>query len=294
MQTFNSTSPRGCYDDIEKDRRRRGPGARTWAEMHPTSGRASSTRASRALSTGSSTSRRNTTPTSAGADTEIVSIKPNRDSRSGTTCPRSRTPAAPWTNDFRRETTASFARGDGSTIRASGCARRGSRASRPRRHARPASAPSLLTEGIGDRPAGLDPVRHAHPPPEDAEKRFCTGLITFEDFQEGRRAYTLDFGSPRSRKATRTEGARGSTRGKLKSRRRLTPTRRGRSSRTGRLASNQHTRGTWVNEQAYMAHLLTGKTGETGQRRVLAHGPAVRVRTAREVGTLLAPPARPT
>lgn len=48
---------------------------------------------------------------------------------------------------------------------------------------------------------------------------------------------------------------------------------------------NQHTRGTWVNEQAYMAHLLTGKFARPGNSAFSLTGQPSACGTAREVGT---------
>ncbi|MBM3750339.1 MAG: nitrate reductase catalytic subunit NapA [Acidimicrobiia bacterium] len=48
---------------------------------------------------------------------------------------------------------------------------------------------------------------------------------------------------------------------------------------------NQHTRGTWVNEQAYMAHLLTGKYASPGNSAFSLTGQPSACGTAREVGT---------
>jgi nitrate reductase NapA len=48
---------------------------------------------------------------------------------------------------------------------------------------------------------------------------------------------------------------------------------------------NQHTRGTWVNEQAYMLHLLTGKQARPGAGAFSLTGQPSACGTAREVGT---------
>jgi len=48
---------------------------------------------------------------------------------------------------------------------------------------------------------------------------------------------------------------------------------------------NQHTRGTWVNEQAYMVHLLTGKYARPGNAAFSLTGQPSACGTAREVGT---------
>lgn len=48
---------------------------------------------------------------------------------------------------------------------------------------------------------------------------------------------------------------------------------------------NQHTRGTWVNEQAYMVHLLLGKMAKPGDGAFSLTGQPSACGTAREVGT---------
>lgn len=48
---------------------------------------------------------------------------------------------------------------------------------------------------------------------------------------------------------------------------------------------NQHTRGTWVNEQAYMVHLLLGKQSQPGNGAFSLTGQPSACGTAREVGT---------
>jgi nitrate reductase NapA len=48
---------------------------------------------------------------------------------------------------------------------------------------------------------------------------------------------------------------------------------------------NQHTRGTWVNEQAYMVHLLTGKQARPGNGAFSLTGQPSACGTALEVGT---------
>jgi nitrate reductase NapA len=48
---------------------------------------------------------------------------------------------------------------------------------------------------------------------------------------------------------------------------------------------NQSTRGTWLNEQAYMVHLLTGKHAAPGNSAFSLTGQPSACGTAREVGT---------
>ncbi len=51
------------------------------------------------------------------------------------------------------------------------------------------------------------------------------------------------------------------------------------------MGMNQHTRGTWVNEQAYMVHLLLGKQAQPGNGAFSLTGQPSACGTAREVGT---------
>lgn len=51
------------------------------------------------------------------------------------------------------------------------------------------------------------------------------------------------------------------------------------------MGMNQHTRGTWVNEQAYMVHLLLGKQAKPGNGAFSLTGQPSACGTAREVGT---------
>ena len=48
---------------------------------------------------------------------------------------------------------------------------------------------------------------------------------------------------------------------------------------------NQHTRGVWVNEQAYMVHFLLGKQAKPGNGAFSLTGQPSACGTAREVGT---------
>ena len=48
---------------------------------------------------------------------------------------------------------------------------------------------------------------------------------------------------------------------------------------------NQHVRGTWVNEQIYMVHLLLGKQSQPGNGAFSLTGQPSACGTAREVGT---------
>ncbi|MFQ5527533.1 MAG: nitrate reductase catalytic subunit NapA [Thermoanaerobaculia bacterium] len=108
-------------------------------------------------------------------------------------------------------------------------------------------------------------------------------LISFAEFKRGLEPYALDFVAELS-KGDPDESME-SYRTKL---RRLAdyyadPKRKVVSFWT--MGFNQHTRGTWVNEQAYMAHLLTGKQAKPGNGAFSLTGQPSACGTAREVGT---------
>jgi nitrate reductase NapA len=108
-------------------------------------------------------------------------------------------------------------------------------------------------------------------------------LISFEDFKRALEPYTLDFvaelskGDPDesldsySKKLERLAGYYADRQRKVVS--------------FWTMGFNQHTRGTWVNEQAYMVHLLTGKQAKPGNGAFSLTGQPSACGTAREVGT---------
>jgi nitrate reductase (cytochrome) len=107
--------------------------------------------------------------------------------------------------------------------------------------------------------------------------------ITFEEFAKGLQPYTLEFVARLSR-GDETEPLESHAK-KLQQ---LAdwyadPKRKVVSFWT--MGFNQHTRGTWVNEQAYMVHLLTGKQAEPGNGAFSLTGQPSACGTAREVGT---------
>ncbi len=108
-------------------------------------------------------------------------------------------------------------------------------------------------------------------------------LIPFEEFKKALEPYTLDFVAELSR-GDRDESL-DSYKQKLQT---LAdyyadPARKVVSFWT--MGFNQHTRGTWVNEQAYMVHLLTGKQANPGNGAFSLTGQPSACGTAREVGT---------
>ena len=108
-------------------------------------------------------------------------------------------------------------------------------------------------------------------------------VISFEDFQKALEPYSLDFVAELSRGDP--DEPLEEYKNKLK---RLAddyadPDRKVVSYWT--MGFNQHTRGTWVNEQAYMVHLLTGKQAKPGNGAFSLTGQPSACGTAREVGT---------
>ena len=108
-------------------------------------------------------------------------------------------------------------------------------------------------------------------------------LIGFEDFKKGVEPYTLDF------VAALAKGDPDEPLDKFKAKLQqlvdlyVDPRRRVVSFWT--MGFNQHQRGTWVNEQCYMNHLLLGKQSQPGNGAFSLTGQPSACGTAREVGT---------
>ncbi len=107
--------------------------------------------------------------------------------------------------------------------------------------------------------------------------------ISFDDFKRGLAPYTLDF------VAALAKGDPDESLDDFKKKLRqladyyADPERKVVSFWT--MGFNQHTRGTWVNEQAYMVHLLMGKQARPGMGAFSLTGQPSACGTAREVGT---------
>ncbi|MDA8214683.1 MAG: nitrate reductase catalytic subunit NapA [Nitrospiraceae bacterium] len=108
-------------------------------------------------------------------------------------------------------------------------------------------------------------------------------LISLEDFKKGLEPYTLDFVA---------ELAKGDPdepldefKGKLKKLVDLYAEKGRKVVSFWTMGFNQHTRGTWVNEQIYTVHLLLGKQSEPGNGAFSLTGQPSACGTAREVGT---------
>ncbi|NOZ04008.1 MAG: nitrate reductase catalytic subunit NapA [FCB group bacterium] len=108
-------------------------------------------------------------------------------------------------------------------------------------------------------------------------------MITFEEFKKALQPYTLDF------VADLTKGNPDEPLEEYK--RKLQSLAKAYIEKDRKVVSfwtmgmNQHTRGTWVNEQAYMVHLLLGKQAKPGNGAFSLTGQPSACGTAREVGT---------
>ncbi len=135
-------------------------------------------------------------------------------------------------------------------------------------------------EAVGRR---LDPaVRHERKQ-ESAAKAGAHWLISFEDFKKALAPYTLDFVAELSRGDP--DEPLEEYKAKLRQLAGYYAERRRKVVSYWTMGFNQHTRGTWVNEQAYMVHLLTGKQARPGAGAFSLTGQPSACGTAREVGT---------
>jgi nitrate reductase (cytochrome) len=108
-------------------------------------------------------------------------------------------------------------------------------------------------------------------------------MIGFEEFKKGLEPYTLDFVA---------ELSKGDPNEPLESYKAKLQALADSYIENGRkivsfwtMGMNQHTRGSWVNEQAYMAHMLLGKQAKPGSGAFSLTGQPSACGTAREVGT---------
>ena len=135
-------------------------------------------------------------------------------------------------------------------------------------------------EAIGQ---GRDPDQVHQVPQTNTANAGKHWRISFEDFKRALEPYTLDFvaelakGDPDEpldlfkEKLERLAGYYADPARKVVS--------------YWTMGFNQHTRGSWVNEQAYMVHLLTGKQAKPGNGAFSLTGQPSACGTAREVGT---------
>jgi len=107
--------------------------------------------------------------------------------------------------------------------------------------------------------------------------------ITFEDFKKALAPYTLDYVAELS-KGDADESLE-SYKEKLNELAAYYAEDKRKVVSFWTMGMNQHTRGTWVNEQAYMVHLLLGKQAKPGDGAFSLTGQPSACGTAREVGT---------
>ena len=108
-------------------------------------------------------------------------------------------------------------------------------------------------------------------------------IITFDDFKKALSPYTLDYVAEIS-KGNPDESTE-DYKNKLKELAKLYAEKNRKVVSFWTMGMNQHTRGTWVNEQAYMVHLLLGKQAKPGDGAFSLTGQPSACGTAREVGT---------
>ncbi len=108
-------------------------------------------------------------------------------------------------------------------------------------------------------------------------------LITFEDFKKGLEPYTKDFVAKLA-KGDPDESHEAFEK-KLEKLAELYIEKNRKVVSYWTMGMNQHTRGTWVNEQSYMVHLLLGKQSKPGNGAFSLTGQPSACGTAREVGT---------
>ena len=135
-------------------------------------------------------------------------------------------------------------------------------------------------EAIGRR---LDPSLRHERAQESADKAGTHWLISFDDFKRALEPYTLEFVAELSKGDP--DESLASHAAKLTALADLYTDRARKVVSYWTMGFNQHTRGTWVNEQAYMVHLLTGKQARPGSGAFSLTGQPSACGTAREVGT---------
>ncbi|MBL8138831.1 MAG: nitrate reductase catalytic subunit NapA [Acidobacteria bacterium] len=277
MQTFGIDEPAGTYDDIELTDTVVSWGA-NMAEMHPmlwarVTARRLAEPAVRIVHLTTFT-----TPTSAMADLEIV-IAPHAD-------------LAIW-NYLAREVIARDAVDrefvDGHCVFAAGHTDIGYGQRRDERAMTPAEAETRAAERVHTltreeavaqgRPeaAGTAVVQHR------AAQAADHWQITADEFRAAVAPYTLDFVAPLAR--GNPDEPLEQFADKLRQLADLYCTRSRRIVSFWTMGFNQSTRGTWVNEQAYMVHLLTGRYARPGNSAFSLTGQPSACGTAREVGT---------
>jgi nitrate reductase NapA len=108
-------------------------------------------------------------------------------------------------------------------------------------------------------------------------------IISFDDFKKALEPYTLNYVAELAKGNADEDLASFKVKLKLLASLYIEKTRKVVSFWT--MGVNQHTRGVWVNEQAYMVHLLLGKQAKPGNGAFSLTGQPSACGTAREVGT---------
>ena len=108
-------------------------------------------------------------------------------------------------------------------------------------------------------------------------------IITFDEFKKALDPYTLDYVAAMSKGDPDEDLATYRVKLKLMASYYIDKSRKVVSFWT--MGMNQHTRGVWVNEQAYMVHFLLGKQAKPGNGAFSLTGQPSACGTAREVGT---------
>ena len=130
---------------------------------------------------------------------------------------------------------------------------------------------------------GLDPDEQHTVEQKAAGGAGAHWLISFEEFNKALEPYTLDFTAQLAKGDPDEDIEDFKKKLQLLADYYADPNRKVVSFWT--MGFNQHTRGTWVNEQAYMVHLLTGKQARPGSGAFSLTGQPSACGTAREVGT---------
>ena len=118
---------------------------------------------------------------------------------------------------------------------------------------------------------------------DKAGKAGAHWVITFEEFKKALEPYTLDYVARLSKGNADEDIASYKVKLKLLASLYMEKNRKVVSFWT--MGMNQHTRGVWVNEQAYMVHFLLGKQAKPGNGAFSLTGQPSACGTAREVGT---------
>ena len=129
----------------------------------------------------------------------------------------------------------------------------------------------------------LDPEATHRVPQKNTASAGKHWLIPFEELKKGVEPYTLDFVAELSKGDS--EESLEDYKEKLQALAEHYVDRKRKVVSFWTMGFNQHTRGTWVNEQAYMVHLLTGKQAKPGNGAFSLTGQPSACGTAREVGT---------